>query len=165
MLLSVIATLNAMALKDGRKPSPPVNVFDELQYKRVIQPGDHPSFITPRDITVQRKGDPDMAPPTQNEGLISSTSWPQLENIHSRHTPSHTPITQGENDTDNRGQPEGDIGVPEVIEEKRDNPEVIEEKRVNGDEKKDNISRDDLWKFLHEEYSLHTCMYKHAKSY
>ena len=111
MLLSVIATLNAMALKDGRKPSPPVNVFDELQYKRVIQPGDHPSFITPRDITVQRKGDPDMAPPTQNEGLISSTSWPQLENIHSRHTPSHTPITQGENDTDIRGQPEGDIGV------------------------------------------------------
>ena len=104
---------------------------------------------------MQRKGDPDMAPPTQNEGLISSTSWPQLENIHSRHTPSHTPITQGENDTDNRGQPEGDIGVPEVI----------EEKRVNGDEKKDNISRDDLWKFLHEEYSLHICMYKHTKSY
>jgi hypothetical protein len=68
MPLSVIATLNTMALKDGRKPSPHVNVIDELRYKRVIQPGDHPSFNTPQIVTVERKGDPGKAPPTQSGG-------------------------------------------------------------------------------------------------
>ena len=77
MPLSVIATLNAMALKDGRKPSPAVNVFEELQYKQVTQPGNQPSFISPHDVAVEPKGDPDTTPSEPSEGLISTTSWPQ----------------------------------------------------------------------------------------
>jgi Reverse transcriptase (RNA-dependent DNA polymerase) len=109
MPLSVIATLNAMALKDGRTSK-------NCSTKQVTQTGSQPSFITPCDVAVERKGDSSIASSTPSEGLISTTSWPQIDDTHSRLTASEAPSTHAENDTDIRKQPEGDIGVQPATE-------------------------------------------------